>query len=261
METAVIIFSKAPIPGLVKTRLTEDTCLNENDTAIIAEAMLKDTIKLASESSAKKIIIGFYPEEGLKILEEVVEEVRSDGFLDKRVLYFLQHGSNFDERFGFVINEAFEKGIDILAVLGADLPFMDPNIIKTTFEYLTTKIYEYPIVLGPSSGGGIYLVGVSKDFNPGWFTEHQLFRGGVELSRFVLFCKEFKFKLLLLPPYGDVDIEEDLVSLITYIDALSVSKNSVGFHFPYYTAKILEDLGLYIVEEQNQTRRRKIAKK
>jgi glycosyltransferase A (GT-A) superfamily protein (DUF2064 family) len=261
METAIIIFSKAPIPGLVKTRLTEDTCLNEKDTAIIAEAMLKDTIKLASESSANKIIIGFYPEEGLKKFEEVVEKVRSDGFLDKNVLYFLQHGSNFDERFGFVINEAFENGIDILIVLGADLPFMDPNVIKTTFEYLTTKIYEKPIVLGPSSGGGIYLVGVSKDFNPEWFTEHQLFRGGVELSQFVLFCKEFKFKLLLLPPYGDVDIEEDLVSLITYIDALSVSKNSVGFHFPYYTAKILEDLGLYIVEEQNQTRRRKIAKK
>ena len=261
METAVIIFSKAPIPGLVKTRLTEDTCLNEKDTAIIAEAMLKDTIKLASESSAKKIIIGFYPEEGLKILEEIVEKVRSDGFLDKKVLYFLQHGSNFDERFGFVINEAFENGIDILIVLGADLPFMDPNVIKTTFEYLTTKIYEKPIVLGPSSGGGIYLVGVSKDFNPDWFSEHRLFRGGVELSRFVSFCKEIKFRLLLLPPYGDVDIEEDLVSLITYIDALSVSNNSVGFHFPYYTAKVLEELGLCIIEEQNQTRRRKIAKK
>ena len=261
METAIIIFSKAPIPGLVKTRLTKGTCLNEKDTAIIAEAMLKDTIKLASASNANKIIIGFYPEDSLKILEEIVEKVRSDGFLDKNVLFFQQFGSNFDERFGFVIKEAFENGIDFLTVLGADLPFMDPNVIKTTFDYLTTKIYEKPIVLGPSSGGGIYLVGISKNFNPGWFSKHQLFRGGVELSRFVLFCKGINFKLLLLPPYGDVDIEEDLISLITYIDALSVSKNSVGFHFPYYTAKVLEELGLSIIEEQNQTRRRKIAKK
>ena len=261
METAIIIFSKAPIPGLVKTRLIEGTCLNEKDTAILAEAMLMDTIKLASETNANKIIIGFYPERGLKILKEIVEKVRSDGFLDKNVLFFEQFGSNFDERFGFVIKEAFENGIEILTVLGADLPFMEPNVIKTTFEYLTTKIYEKPIVLGPSSGGGIYLVGISKDFNPRWFSEHQLFRGGVELSRFVSFSKKIKFNLLLLPPYGDIDIEEDLVSLITYIDALSVSKNSVGFHFPYYTAKVIEELGLCIIEEQNQTRRRKIAKK
>jgi len=261
METAVIIFSKAPIPGLVKTRLTEGTCLNEKDTAILAEAMLKDTIKLVSESCTNKIIVGFYPEEGSPILEEIVEKLKSAGFIDKNVLFFQQFGANFDERFGFVIKEAFENGIDFVTVLGADLPFMDPHVINTTFEYLTTNIYEKPLVLGPSSGGGIYLVGVSKDFNPEWFSEHHLFRGGIELSRFVSFSNKNKFNLLLLPPYGDVDIEEDLVSLITYIDALSVSENSIGFHFPHFTAKVLDELGIYIIEEENQTRRRKIAKK
>ena len=130
METAIIIFSKAPIPGLVKTRLTKGTCLNEKDTAIIAEAMLKDTIKLASASNANKIIIGFYPEDSLKILEEIVEKVRSDGFLDKNVLFFQQFGSNFDERFGFVIKEAFGDGIDILIVLGADLPLWIQMLLK-----------------------------------------------------------------------------------------------------------------------------------
>ena len=46
MLDIVLIFSKVPVPGLVKTRLTQNTVLSEKDTALIAEGMLKDTISL-----------------------------------------------------------------------------------------------------------------------------------------------------------------------------------------------------------------------
>ena len=57
MDSAVVIFTKIPIPGLVKTRLTRDTCLSELDSARLAEAMLKDTISLASMTLTDRIQI------------------------------------------------------------------------------------------------------------------------------------------------------------------------------------------------------------
>ena len=148
-----------------------------------------------------------------------------------------------------------------MVVLGADLPFLDPEIINKALENLTNNIDKKPIIIGPSSGGGIYLVGITKDFNPSWFSDYQLFRGGLELSKLATFSRDNKFFLISLPPYGDIDIEEDLVSLVSYIKILKNSEETIGFYFPYYTAKIIEELELYIIEEQDQTRKRKIAKK
>ncbi len=260
MESAVIIFSKAPIPGLVKTRLTQGSSLSEKDVALIADAMLKDTISLTSKSHVDKILIGYHPEEAFDIIRRIVESVRKDGFLNKKIEYLKQVGSNFDQRFGSIVKEAFKLNLNYLIVLGADLPYLDPLIINNTLKELITKDKDNLLVLGPSSGGGIYLVGLTNEFDSNWFSEYQLFRGGIELSQFIKFCKKKKFKLKLLPPYGDIDIEEDLVSLILYIEAISASEINFGFHYPYYTAQIIDDLGLSIIKFDGQTRKRKIGK-
>jgi len=261
MDSAILIFAKVPISGKVKTRLTHNSCLTDSDCVKIAEAMLKDTISLASQTDTDKIQIGYYPEEQLHNLNEIINCVRTQGFLNKPVELLLQTGSNFDQRFGSVVQESFKKTVSSFIGLGADLPFLDYEIINTALNLLTQKKGENPVVIGPSSGGGIYLVGLTNDFNPKWFSSYQLFRGGVELSRFTNFCRKMELPLITLPPYGDIDLEEDFISLISYITALKNSEKTIGFYFPYYTDKIIEELKLYIIEEQDQTRRRKLAKK
>jgi glycosyltransferase A (GT-A) superfamily protein (DUF2064 family) len=260
MDSAVLIFTKVPIAGLVKTRLTQNTCLTKLDAAKIAKAMLKDTISLASNSIADRIQIGYFPEEYFYQLKQIIDSVRAKGHLNKNIEFICQNGSNFDQRFGSVVKESL-KSTEFTVVLGADLPFLDPKIIDKALEMLAKKIDEKPIVIGPSSGGGIYLVGITKNFNSRWFSDYKLFDDVSELSKFALFCHNNKIPLLTLPPYGDIDIEEDLVSLISYINVLKTSENAIGFYFPYFTNKIIEELELYIVKDQEQTRRRKIAKK
>ncbi|MHA2039762.1 MAG: TIGR04282 family arsenosugar biosynthesis glycosyltransferase [Promethearchaeota archaeon] len=261
MDSTVVIFTKAPIPGLVKTRLTQNTCLTKLDAAKLAKAMLKDTICLASKTDADLIQIGYFPEENLSMLKEITDTLRAEGYLNKRIELICQRGSNFDQRFGSVVKESFKSNTKFTVVLGADLPFLDPKIINKALEILAKKIDEKPIVIGPSSGGGIYLVGITKEFNPRWFSDYKLFGGGLELSKFTHFCIDNKVPLITLPPYGDIDIEEDLVSLISYINVLKNSEETIGFYFPYFTTKIIEELELYIIEDQDQTRNRKIAKK
>lgn len=259
-KNVILIFSKVPIPGLVKTRLTQNTCLTNEDAALIAEAMLKDTISLSSKSQADQIYIGYLPEDKQSFLKEIVDEVRDDGNLNKQVKYILQKGTNFDERFESVVKSAFFKGTNNLIILGADLPYLEPKILNRSFNYLSTGTNKKKIVIGPANGGGIYLVGIDHEFDYKWFTKYQLFRGGVEISQFSALCKKEEIDLILLPVFVDIDLEEDLVSLITYIEAISVSKIH-SFSCPNYTAKIFYELGLYIKEIKDETRNRKIGKK
>ncbi len=261
MDSALVIFTKVPIPGLVKTRLSQNTCLTKSDSAKIAEAMLKDTLSLASRTTADKILIGYYPDEGLSKIIEIIDGVRSEGYLNKPIDLILQRGSNFDQRFESVVDESFRKDLKFIVVLGADLPYLDPEIINIALRNLAKNFNENPLIIGPSNGGGLYLVGLSVKFSPSWFSTHNLFSSGLELSNFTNFSKDNRFPLISLPPYGDIDIEEDLVSLISYIQVLKNSEKILGFHFPYYTSKIIIELGLYIIEQQDQTRRRKLAKK
>jgi glycosyltransferase A (GT-A) superfamily protein (DUF2064 family) len=261
MKSAVVIFTKIPIPGLVKTRLTRDTCLSELDSGKLAEAMLKDTISLASITTADVLQIGYFPQENISVLKEILDTLRTEGRLKQPIDLFLQDGSDFNSRFGSIVKESFERRNEHIVILGADLPFLDPKVINESLIYLTQKFDENPVVIGPSTGGGIYLVGLTKSFNFNWFSVYNLFRDGSELSKFAQFCKDKKFPLLSLPPYGDIDIEEDLVSLISYIDILKNSETIKGFYFPYYTAKILEELKVHVIKQADQTRQRRIAKK
>ena len=105
MESAVVIFTKIPIPGLVKTRLTRETCLSELDTARLAEAMLKDTITLASMTVADRIQIGYYPQENITDLNEIINTLRNEGHLNQPIDLILQDGSDFNQRFGSIVKE------------------------------------------------------------------------------------------------------------------------------------------------------------
>ncbi|MFX0177179.1 MAG: DUF2064 domain-containing protein, partial [Candidatus Hodarchaeota archaeon] len=162
MVSALVIFTKVPIPGLVKTRLSKNTCLTELDSVKIAEAMLKDTISLSSMTKTDRIQIGYFPHENVGKLNEIIDTVRKEGYLNKSIDLILQHGSDFNQRFGSVVKESLKKNTDFVVILGADLPFLDPKVINDALKYLAKNLDEKPVVIGPSSGGGIYLVGITK---------------------------------------------------------------------------------------------------
>jgi len=259
-KKSVLIFTKVPIPGFVKTRLSQTTSLSEIEASLLAEAMLKDTIILASRSKANSIEIGYYPEEHFQKLQKIVDNVQKTNDLKLDINYYLQNGSSFDERFGSVVQASVESGNDLIVVIGTDLPYMPPSLINSAFTCLGTIGKTNNVVLGPSGEGGIYLVGISRFYDPNWFKDYNLFTSGVEIIQFSQFCKLEEIKLHLLTPLIDIDIEDDLVSLLGFIEGLKIAESNENFHYPYYTAKVLESLGLYIKEIEGKTRNRRIGK-
>ena len=259
IKNVVVIFTKVPLAGTVKTRLVQDASLNAADAAVLAEAMLKDTIALAVESKAREIVIGFTPADEREFIEQIVWDVlKKKGQLERPVSFLPQSGTNFDERFASVVSAAFARGSDNLVVLGGDLPYLPPDIINRAFSFLSESESNNSIVLGPAGEGGVYLVGITRHFDPEYFPERLLFSGGVELSRFIQLCKSEGMVLKLLPAFTDVDVEGDLVSLLLYIDAMNTATQFDGYYFPRYTAEAITRLGLTVRERRGDTRRRRI---
>ncbi|MHA1535608.1 MAG: TIGR04282 family arsenosugar biosynthesis glycosyltransferase [Promethearchaeota archaeon] len=259
-KKATLIFTKVPTIGLVKTRLSQTTPLSDKEVCLIAEAMLKDTIIIASRSKANIIEIGYYPKQSLNKLEKIVDSIQRANDITLPINYYLQQGSSFDERFESVVRASIDNGNELIVVLGADLPYMPSSLINSAFIHLTTKNKVNNIVIGPAGEGGIYLVGLSRNFSPNWFRKYNLFTGGVEINQFTKFCKLEEIEVSLLTPLIDIDIEDDLVSLLAFIEGLKIAKKNDNFHYPFYTAKVLESLGLYTKEIKGKTRKRKICK-
>jgi glycosyltransferase A (GT-A) superfamily protein (DUF2064 family) len=258
IKNVVIIFSKVPVAGTVKTRLIQDSKLDPEDAALLAEAMLKDTILLSAESNASEIMIGFTPADERESIERIIKEVVKETHLERPITFDPQSGTNFDERFGSVVSAAFATGSENLVILGADLPYLPPDIINRAFSLLMEDKSNNSVVLGPAGEGGIYLVGITRHFDPEYFSKNQLFSGGVEISQFIKLCKDEGKFLKLLPAFTDVDIEGDLVSLLLYIDAMKTAKKFEGFYYPSYTADAITQLRLTVLEHKGETRHRRI---
>jgi glycosyltransferase A (GT-A) superfamily protein (DUF2064 family) len=259
-KNVVIIFSKVPVAGTVKTRLIQDSSLDAEDAALLAEAMLKDTIALAAESNASEIVIGFTPAYERKSMEWIVKEVVEERYLERPITVLTQRGTNFDERFGSVVSAAFAMGSENLVILGEDPPYLPPDIINRAFSFLMEDMSNNSVVLGPAGEGGIYLVGITWHFDPEYFSKNQLFSGGVEIPQFIKLCKNEGMVLELLPAFTDIDIEGDLVSLLLYIDAMKIAKKFEGFYFPSYTADAITQLRLVVLGHRGETRHRRIGR-
>ncbi len=259
-KKSILIFTKVPTVGLVKTRLSQSTPLSDIDVCLLAEAMLKDTITIASRCRADVIEIGYYPEQNFNKLVKIVDSIRDTNKISIPIEYHLQKGTSFDERFGSVVQSSKANGNEKIVVLGADLPYMPSSLIDSAFTHLTIESNRNNIVIGPAGEGGIYLVGISRNFNPAWFRKHNLFTGGVEIIQFSKFCKQERIGLHLLTPLIDIDIEDDLVTLLGFIEGLKIAETNENFHYPYYTTKFIESLRLHIKKIEGKTRNRRIGK-
>lgn len=135
-ERAILVFSKTPRPGMVKTRLRpqigKTACLS------LHLALLQDTITKVARIKADAIL--YLTEESN--LPFVV------GFPTKQ-----QRGKDLGER----MQNAFEselKRYSKVLIIGIDSPTLPPITLEKAFE----KLDCYDIVLGPCEDGGYYLI-------------------------------------------------------------------------------------------------------
>lgn len=145
-----------------------------------------------------------------------------------------QEGSNFGERFTNAIQAIFIKGFDKIITIGNDSPQLkSSHILEASIQLNNNKF-----VLGPSTDGGFYLMGIHKSqFNSSDFTK--LAWQTSSLSKQLLrLMKPTSIAVFKLPTFMDIDAIEDIKALLNYTYLLPATLIVIFTTIIHYNEKI-----------------------
>jgi glycosyltransferase A (GT-A) superfamily protein (DUF2064 family) len=252
-----VIFARYPSLGHVKSRLLSEH-LKEKEVLQLYKAFLEDTISHAHHSNLSTIILSLHGVSGDKRKTiSSLDFLSEDSFTSKlwKPIHFQQEDT-FGRNMKDAILWSFKQGFEKLIILGADTPHINPNIINSVYDLLS----KYSVVLGPSSAGGIYLIGLNQDLHLNGF-EHIF--SGIELSNFARFISNQGLPFTLIEELSDIDQEEDLISCIAWLESIIeaskiTSEFSKQYFIPEVTWRTIVDLKLEVVVDQTNNRDKRI---
>lgn len=190
MKEALVIFTKNPEAGKVKTRLA--ATLGNEAALTIYRHLLSYTISVTAYLPVDKFV--FYS-----------NHIEEDDLWDSKYYYKeVQQGFDLGERMKKALNAIFQKAYDKAVIIGTDCPDLNEGIIMNAFAYLSS----HDVVIGPAEDGGYYLLGM-KQFYPQLF-ENITWSSSIVLEETVTKCAALQLNYGLLPVLKDIDEEKDL---------------------------------------------------
>lgn len=198
LKRALIVFVKAPIPGDVKTRLIP--FLTSAEAADLYKCFVTDVLRNSLQlSSVAKVQVAYQSHPKAADLSWVGIKSAPD--------FFKQDGRILGERLVHAFGIAFGKGAKQVIIIGSD----SPNLPKDYLEKAFAALEEADVVLGPSSNGGYYLVGLSRPCltlfeDVIWSTDQVVERIGQNAAK-------AGYALRILPPHYGIDTIDDLKML------------------------------------------------
>lgn len=191
MKNALIIFTKNPEAGKVKTRLAA-TIGNDAALAVYVQ-LLSHTVSITDELPSDKFV--FYSSH---IMQEDIWD-------NKHFFKQLQSGHDLGERMKNAFTDIFQQDYNKIVIIGTDCPHLNPEIILNAFAYLDL----HDVVIGPAEDGGYYLLGM-KQLHPQLF-ENISWSTDAVLTETQITCDDLQLDYYLLPTLKDIDEEKDLV--------------------------------------------------
>src|SRR5205823_4743139 len=141
----LILFTRYPVPGRVKTRLIPK--LGAEGAARLQRRLTLRSLRCA---------------EALQGTRPVALQVHFNGGTVAQVQHWLgdrlhiesQSEGDLGQRLVSAFDRSFNSGSQATVVIGSDCPGLTPAILEEAFARLS----DYPVVLGPATDGGYYLV-------------------------------------------------------------------------------------------------------
>jgi rSAM/selenodomain-associated transferase 1 len=194
-DRALIVFAKPPRVGEVKTRLGETIGMEK--AAAIYRQFAEHAFGLARGSAEEGTLVHLFYTPGAG------EEEMSRWLGASGCLYREQVGETLGERMRSAFLDVFKGGAHRAIIIGTDVPELEMPMLRGAFAMLE----EYQVVVGPSSDGGYYLLGMQAPLK-------ELFEGIDWSTSAVMESTEARLKALelrytLLPELADIDTEPD----------------------------------------------------
>ena len=186
----VIIFTKNPESGLVKTRLANS--IGDEKALEVYQKLRCHTACIAEKVDVSRTTFysHFIP--------------ATDIFLTDNYNAQLQMGEDLGERMLHAMMRGFEAGFRHIVLIGTDCYELSAAILESAFAALE----DFDAVIGPARDGGFYLIGLNRLFQEiflgrEWSTKEVLSETIEVLHRLGIPYK-------LLPELSDIDTFDDL---------------------------------------------------
>ena len=149
--------------------------------------------------------------------QQTIQKVKRSGLPYIHFTENEQMGNSFGERFVNAIQAVYDKGFENVITIGNDSPQLKTaHLLKAN-----TQLAKGKTVLGPSTDGGFYLMGLHK-INFDVYLFHRLPWQRFSLFRRIsLLLKANRSELFQLPVLHDIDTQEDIVVMLNYINSVS----------------------------------------
>lgn len=196
MSTAIIVFAKAPVAGLAKTRLAP--ALGPAGAAALAERMLRHALAQAAAARLGPVELCAAPDATHPALRDAAATV--DATLEA------QGEGDLGERMHRALERALRRHPQAL-LIGTDAPALDAPMLQRAAAALA----DHDAVFVPALDGGYVLVGLRRA-DPRWFVEASWSHAQVmEQTRARLRAAGQRWHEL--PAVPDIDDAADLVHL------------------------------------------------
>lgn len=262
-KNVVLLFSKVPEAGLVKTRLTylKDGIFAPEVASALYHCMLFDVVEIVCAAMTAmeqrpcavdaatgeeirdtyELVISTTPASNVSVMRKLFDDA---GTWPRELVMIADEGASFDEHYNHAFEQAWDRGADCILSFGADMPALTVNDLFAGFDALH-KLELQPqggIVLAPDQEMGVSVIGWTRatDFDhSGVFYNEE---GLTVLPAYIRKAKSLGLPALYLPPIPDVDTMADLRHTVTLVEALNYCAEFDGNTPPWRTADALEQM-------------------
>ncbi|MGK0290584.1 MAG: rSAM/selenodomain-associated transferase 1 [bacterium] len=194
----LILFTKYPKAGNVKTRLipalgAEGACETHQEMAEYAFSLLSQYQKQQPNNHQLETHFAGGSQQEM------------NSWLGSNTKYTQQAEGDLGNRMSHAFQKSFQDGFQKAIIIGTDCPEITEDIL----EQASQQLDKTDLVLGPTTDGGYYLIGLRKHYselfqNIPWSTE-QVFDLTIQTA------KQTHCSYSTLPKLNDIDRPEDLV--------------------------------------------------
>ena len=191
----IIVFGRYPEPGRTKTRLIQ--ALGPTGAADLHRRMTEETVNKVKEMASQRSIDVEFCFEGGSL-------GKMRRWLGSGMIFSHQDSGDLGERMYLSFRKAFHKGCRRVVLLGTDIPQLRTEMLEEAFD----AFMENDLVIGPSSDGGYWLMGLNRPVN--------LFQGlnwgsKTVFEKTITLAKRQNLKFHRLETLSDIDTIEDVM--------------------------------------------------
>ncbi len=246
-KQALLVFSKPPIPGMVKTRLTRENngILSPEQAAEFFKRSLYDVSELsmhalmelqrendalvAEDPTADRIVYDFFvsttPAANVELMRDTYDAI---GPWPLEIHYLTDKGATFDDHFDDAFSQLFDKGYEHVVSVGGDIPTMPKSHIIQAFQWLDYfQSQGTPgFVQAPCQECGTSLVGFSANTPMDHQDIYYNLDGRAALDGYMEKLEERNVPSAYLSPVADIDEKTDLAHAISCMRAIAIAARS-----------------------------------